>query len=60
MIVRFIKDGWDHKAGDVVEKSVEDARVLIQEGFAVDNAASPKVERAVADSPEKRTAALKR
>lgn len=59
-IMRFVQDGWGHKAGEVVEKSVEDARVLIEEGFAVDNAAAPKVERAVAAAPEIRTAAIKR
>lgn len=59
-MMRFVKDGWGHKAGEVVEKSVEDARVLIEEGVAVDNAAAPKVERAVAAAPETKTAALKR
>lgn len=59
-IMRFVKDGWGHVAGDIAEKSIEDARVLIREGFAVDNEAAPPVERAVEVKAESRKAAIKR
>lgn len=58
--MRFVKDGWGHLTGDVAEKSIEDARVLIREGFAVDNDAAPPVERAVEVKAQVRKAAVKR
>lgn len=59
-IMRFIKDGWDHKAGDVVEKSIADSLVLIEGGFAVDHEKNPPVERAVQQDKGTRTATIKR
>ncbi len=60
MLMRFVRDGWGHKAGDEVEKLPDFARVLEQEGYAVPVDAQPKVERAVAQEPDKRTADIKR
>lgn len=58
--MKFIRDGWGHKAGDVVEKTPDFALVLEQEGYAVETTEAPTVERAVAPEPEKRTAKLER
>lgn len=59
--VKFLRDGWGHKAGDVVEKIPDFVQVLEQEGYAVETTEQPtKVEHAVAVEPEKRTANLKR
>jgi hypothetical protein len=58
--MKFVRDGWGHKAGDVVEKTPDFALVLEQEGYAVETTETPKVERAVAPEPEKRTAKLER
>jgi hypothetical protein len=58
--MRFIRDGWGHKAGDVVEKAPDFALCLEQEGYAVETTEAPIVEHAVALEPEKRTANLER
>ena len=58
--MKFVRDGWGHKAGDVVEKLPDFALVLEQEGYAVETTEAPVVERAVAPEPEKRTAKLER
>ena len=58
--MKFIRDGWGHKAGDVVEKLPDFALVLEQEGYAVETTEAPIVEHAVAHEPEKRTANLER
>jgi len=58
--MRFIRDGWGHKAGDVVEKAPDFALCLEQEGYAVETTEAPTVERAIVHEPEKRTAALER
>jgi len=58
--MRFIRDGWGHKAGDVVEKTPDFALCLEQEGYAVETTEAPIVEHAVALEPEKRTANLER
>ena len=58
--MKVIRDGWGHKAGDVVEKSPDFALCLEQEGYAVETTEAPIVERAVAPEPEKRTAKLER
>lgn len=59
--MRFVRDGWGHHAGDIVEKTDDFALVLEQEGYAVQTTEQPpKVEHAVAQEPEKRTANLKR
>lgn len=58
--MKFVRDGWGHKAGDVVEKLPDFATCLEQEGYAVETTEAPTVERAVAPEPEKRTAKLER
>jgi hypothetical protein len=58
--MRFIRDAWGHKAGDVVEYAPDFALCLTQEGVAVEVAAEPVVERAVAPEPAKETAHVKR
>jgi hypothetical protein len=59
-IVKFLRDGCGHHAGDVVEKSADVALMLREQGYAVDVAETPRVERAVAQEPEKRFAKLER
>ena len=44
--MKFVRDGWGHKAGDVVEKLPDFARVLEQEGYAVETTEPPKIGRA--------------
>jgi hypothetical protein len=58
--MRFIRDAWGHKAGDVVEYAPDFALCLTQEGVAVEVDAEPVVERAVAPEPGKETAHVKR
>ena len=58
--MRFIRDAWGHKAGDVVEYAPDFALCLTQEGVAVEVDAEPVVERAVAPEPAKETAHVKR
>jgi hypothetical protein len=58
--MRFTTDAWGHKAGDVVEYDPDFALCLTQEGVAVEVAAEPVVERAVAPEPAKQTAHVKR
>jgi hypothetical protein len=58
--MKFVRDGWGHQAGDVVEKIPDFALVLQQEGYAVEITEEPTVERAVAPEPEKRNAKLER
>lgn len=58
--MKFTRDGWGHKAGDVVEKTADFALVLEQEGYAVETTELPTVRHAVDPQPEKRTAAVKR
>ena len=59
-LMKFIRDGWGHNAGDVVEKLPDFALVLEQEGYAVETTEAPTVEHSVAPEPEKRTANLER
>lgn len=58
--MRFTKDAWGHRTGDVVEYTADFALCLTQEGVAIEVAGEPPVERAVAPSPEKETASIKR
>jgi len=58
--MRFTRDAWGHKAGDVVEYAPDFALCLTQEGVAVEVDAEPVVERAVAPEPAKETAHVKR
>ena len=58
--MKFVRDGWGHKAGEVVDKLPDFALCLQQEGYAVETTEALTVERAVAPEPEKRTAKLER
>lgn len=59
-LLKFVRDGWGHKAGDEVEFVEPFATTIEVEGYAVPAGGQPKVERAVAQEPDKRTAKLER
>lgn len=59
-LLKFIRDGWGHKAGDEVEFVEPFATTIETEGYAVREGGQPKVERAVAQEPDKRTAKIER
>lgn len=58
--MRFVRDGWGHRAGDQITATDDLAEKLDRSGCAVRVDEESPVEHAVAMQPERRTAKLTR